>query len=84
VSRDSISSHRRFKEKYQLPFPLLSDPEGKVCAAYGVLKDKVRGGKKTTGIERSTFVIDSSGRIAALWRGVKVEGHAREVLERIG
>jgi len=83
VSKDSITSHRKFKEKYNLPFPLLSDPDGAVCGLYGVMREKVRAGKKTRGIERSTFVIDREGRISAVWRGVKVEGHAREVLNRL-
>lgn len=83
ISKDSVSSHRKFKEKYGLTFPLLSDPEGRVCRTYGVLKEKRRGGKKTEGVERSTFIVNPRGRIAALWREVRVEGHAREVLTRL-
>ena len=78
---DSVDSHRRFKAKYELPFSLLSDPGGKVCGKYGVLKEKRMYGKTYKGIERSTFVIDEEGRIARAFRGVKVEGHVRELLE---
>jgi peroxiredoxin Q/BCP len=69
-----------FKEKFQLPFPLLSDPDRKVAGAYGVLKEKNLYGKKVMGIERSTFVIAPGGRIAREFRGVKAAGHAEEVL----
>jgi peroxiredoxin Q/BCP len=80
---DSIESHRRFKVKYDLPFPLLSDPAGTVCGKYGVLKEKTLYGKTYRGIERSTFVIDEEGRVAHAFRGVKVEGHVRELLEAL-
>ncbi len=80
ISLDSIASHNKFIQKHALPFPLLSDPDGAVCKAYGVYKLKNMYGKQFWGIERSTFVIDSSGRIVALFRRVKVEGHVQEVL----
>ncbi|MDW8468043.1 MAG: peroxiredoxin [Burkholderiales bacterium] len=81
ISRDSLASHERFKEKLGLPFELLSDADEKVCAQFGVLKTKTMYGRKVRGIERSTFVLDAEGRIAREWRGVKVPGHAKEVLE---
>ncbi len=71
---------KRFKEKFQLPFPLLSDPDRKMASAYGVLKEKNMYGKKVVGIERSTFVVAPDGRIAREFRGVKAAGHAEEVL----
>lgn len=81
ISKDSVQSHVKFREKYCLPFALLSDEEGKVCEAYGVWVEKSMYGKKYMGIERSTFLIDASGNIARAWRKVKVEGHVSEVLE---
>jgi peroxiredoxin Q/BCP len=78
---DSVESHRKFKTRNELPFPLLSDPGGKVCERYGVLKEKTMYGRKYKGIERSTFVIDQDGRITHAFRGVKVEGHVRKLLE---
>ncbi|MGA9172529.1 MAG: thioredoxin-dependent thiol peroxidase [Thermoactinomyces sp.] len=83
VSRDSIASHQKFVQKQNLPFLLLSDPEGKVCEAYDVLKDKNMFGKKFKGIERSTFVIDREGKIAKAYRKVKAMGHVNEVLQYI-
>ena len=80
VSRDSVKSHENFKAKYQLPFELVSDPDEIACSAYGVIKDKTMYGKPVRGIERSTFLIGPDGRILHLWRGVKVDGHAQEVL----
>ncbi|MBT9258677.1 MAG: thioredoxin-dependent thiol peroxidase [Clostridiales bacterium] len=78
VSRDSAESHRRFKEKYQLPFPLLSDPDHQVAEAYGVWKEKTMFGKKSFGIERTTFVIDEAGRIQAIFRNIKPEEHVEK------
>ncbi|GAB6049404.1 peroxiredoxin [Hydrogenophilus islandicus] len=83
LSRDSVASHERFKEKFSLPFDLVSDPEELACAAYDVMRNKTMYGKPVRGIERSTFLIDANGHIAALWRKVKVEGHAEEVLEAL-
>ena len=80
ISRDSVASHERFKEKMRFPFELLSDPDEAVCGRFGVMKDKVMYGKKVRGIERSTFVLDANGVLAREWRGVKVPGHAQEVL----
>lgn len=84
VSRDSVEKHRKFKAKYELPFTLLSDPDGKVCETYGVLKQKSMFGKKYMGIERSTFVIDADGNVAEIYRKVKIDGHVHEVLEYLG
>ncbi len=81
ISRDSVASHEAFKAKLNLPFKLLSDVDGQVCEAYGVLKMKNMYGKKVRGIERSTFVIDRDGKVAREWRAVKVPNHARDVLE---
>ena len=81
VSRDSIKSHEGFKSKMSFPFELLSDPEEQVCNLFGVMKMKNMYGKKVRGVERSTFVIDPEGVVRGEWRGLRVPGHAREVLE---
>jgi peroxiredoxin Q/BCP len=81
VSRDSIKSHDGFKAKMSFPFELLSDPDERLCQTFGVMKMKNMYGKQVRGIERSTFVIDSAGKVRKEWRGVKVPGHAQEVLE---
>ena len=80
VSRDSVKSHENFKSKMKFPFELLADPDEAVCEQFGVMKLKSMYGKKVRGIERSTFVIDGRGWLAREWRGVKVPGHAEEVL----
>ena len=80
VSRDSLASHRRFREKLGLPFDLLSDPDEAVCNLYGVMRLKNMYGKQVRGIERSTFLIDPNGVLRHEWRGVKVPGHVDEVL----
>ena len=80
VSRDSLKSHEGFKAKMGFPFELISDAEEALCAQFGVIKMKNLYGKKVRGIERSTFVIDGEGRLVREWRGVKVPGHAEEVL----
>jgi thioredoxin-dependent peroxiredoxin len=81
ISRDSVASHDKFKTKFALPFPLASDTDGKVCEAYGVWVEKSMYGRKYMGIERATFLIDGKGVIRNVWRKVKVEGHAEDVLE---
>ena len=83
VSRDSLASHERFKAKMNFPFELLSDGDELACGIFGVVKMKNMYGKQVRGIERSTFVIDRQGRIAREWRGVKVPGHAQEVLDYV-
>ena len=80
ISRDSLKSHENFKEKYQLVFELISDADEKICNMFDVIKMKNMYGKQVRGIERSTFLIDASGKVAKEWRKVKVEGHAAEVL----
>jgi thioredoxin-dependent peroxiredoxin len=80
ISRDSLDKHEKFKTKHELNFPLLSDADGKVCAAYGVWKEKSLYGRKFMGIERTTFVIDGSGKIASIFPKVKVNGHVDELL----
>ncbi len=81
ISRDSIKSHENFKSKFNLPFALLSDSEEKACSQFGVIKIKKLYGKEVRGIERSTFVLDKHGVLRHEWRGLKVEGHAQEVLK---
>jgi peroxiredoxin Q/BCP len=83
VSRDSLKSHEGFKAKMGFPFELISDADEKLCQRFDVIKMKNMYGKKVRGIERSTFVIDADGRLAKEWRGVKVPGHAEEVLEAV-
>ena len=81
VSRDSIKTHEGFKSRMSFPFELLSDPDEKVCNLFGVMKMKNMYGKKVWGVVRSTFVIDPEGVVRREWRGLRVPGHAREVLE---
>jgi peroxiredoxin Q/BCP len=81
VSRDTLASHEKFKRKMAFPFELLSDTGEAACGLFGVIKMKNMYGKQVRGIERSTFAIDRQGRIAREWRGVKVPGHAKEVLD---
>ena len=83
VSRDSIKSHEGFKAKMSFPFELLSDPDEKLCEMFGVMKMKNMYGKQVRGIERSTFLVDGTGTVRREWRGVKVPGHAAEVLEAV-
>lgn len=83
ISKDSVASHDKFRDKHGLTVPLLSDAESEVCEAFGVWKEKSMYGKKFMGIERSTFLIDGEGRIAREWRKVKVPGHAEEVLHAV-
>ena len=83
VSVDSAKSHRKFIDKYQLPFPLLSDPEKEIVNAYGVWVEKSMYGRKYMGAERSTFVIDAGGRIAAIFRKVKPEEHLELVRDAL-
>ncbi|HTQ75413.1 MAG TPA: peroxiredoxin [Burkholderiales bacterium] len=80
ISRDSVKSHENFKAKMGFPFELLSDESEKVCKQFGVMKMKNMYGKKVRGIERSTFVIDRDRALRREWRGVRVPGHAQEVL----
>jgi peroxiredoxin Q/BCP len=81
VSRDSLKSHEKFRDKEKLPFDLLADEEEKLCKLFDVIKEKSLYGRKYMGIERSTFLIDASGVLRQEWRKVKVPGHVEEVLE---
>ena len=83
ISRDSLKSHENFKAKFSFPFELLSDTEELACNLFGVIKMKNMYGKQVRGIERSTFVLDNKGVVLREWRGVKADGHAREVLDFI-
>lgn len=83
ISRDTIKSHEKFKEKYNFPFELLSDSEEIACELFDVIKMKNMYGKQVQGIERSTFLIDTQGKLVNEWRGLKVPGHAEEVLNSI-
>jgi peroxiredoxin Q/BCP len=81
ISKDSVRSHENFAAKFDFPFPLLSDTDERACKAFDVIKEKSMYGKKYMGVERSTFLFDAKGKLAREWRGVKVKGHASEVLE---
>ena len=81
VSRDSMTSHEKFKAKHKFPFDLLADEEEKVCRQFDVIKEKSLYGRKFMGIERSTFLIDEAGKLRSEWRKVKVKGHAQAVLD---
>ncbi len=83
VSKDTVAKHDKFKTKYDLDVVLAADEDGSVCEAYGVWVEKNMYGKKSMGIERSTFLIDGAGKLARVWRKVKVPGHAEEVLEAV-
>ena len=83
VSPDSVASHCRFRDKYELPFELLSDEEKRVCELFGVWKEKRLYRRKYMGVERSTFLIDAAGVLRREWRKVKVDGHAEEVLAAV-
>ena len=81
VSRDSLASHEKFKEKHKFPFELISDPDEKMCRKFDVIREKTLYGRKFLGIERSTFLIDEQGKLRQEWRKVRVKGHAQEVLD---
>lgn len=83
ISRDTLKSHENFKAKYTFPFELVSDNVEVACQAFNVIKMKNMYGKQVRGIERSTFLINPQGTIVREWRGVKVDGHAAEVLASI-
>ena len=84
VSKDSAASHQRFREKFDLPFTLLSDPQREVIERYGAWGQKTMLGRTYDGIIRSTFLIDPDGRIARAWPKVKADGHAAQVLQALG
>ena len=83
VSTDSIESHGKFRDKYELNFPLLADVDHRVAEKYGAWREKNMYGKKTMGIQRSTFLIDATGKVAKVWKRVKVDGHDEQVLDAI-
>lgn len=80
VSPDDIASHGAFRDKYTLNFPLLADPDHKVADKYGAWREKNMYGKKSMGIQRSTFLIDADGKVAKVWKRVSVDGHDEQVL----
>lgn len=83
VSRDSVKSHDNFCAKQGFKFPLVSDTDEALCRAFDVIKEKNMYGRKVMGIERSTFLVDPEGRVAAAWRKVRVPGHAETVFETL-
>jgi peroxiredoxin Q/BCP len=83
VSRDSVARHDKFKAKYGLPFPLVSDEDGKVCEKYGTWIEKSLYGRKYMGIDRATFLVDKDGVVRKIWRKVKVAGHVGDVQEAL-
>jgi len=83
VSRDSMTSHNKFSNKYNFPFNLISDENEKICKLFDVIKEKNMYGRKYMGIERSTFLIDGKGMLVNEWRKVKVKGHVEQVLDTI-
>jgi peroxiredoxin Q/BCP len=83
VSKDSLEKHKKFISKYDLNFALAVDEDGSVCENFGVWVEKSMYGKTYMGIERSTFLVDSSGKILKIWRKVKVKGHIESVLEEL-
>ena len=83
ISKDPVAKHAKFRAKHELTVPLLLDAEGDICERFGVWVEKNMYGKKYMGIERATFLIGGDGRIAQVWRKVKVPGHADAVLEAV-
>jgi len=84
ISPDDVTSHEKFRDKYELNFPLLADVGHKVAEKYGAWREKNMYGKKAMGIQRSTFLIDAEGKVAKVWKAVKVDGHDQHVLKAIG
>lgn len=83
VSKDSLASHQKFVDKYELTMPLISDEDGSICAAFGTFGEKTLYGKKYMGIERSTFLVDEKGILLKVWPKVKVAGHVEDVINSI-
>ena len=83
VSRDKMSLHEKFIGKHGFKFPLISDPEEKLCKSFDVIKEKSLYGRKYMGVDRSTFIISQDGKILHAWRNVKVKGHVDEVIEKL-
>jgi thioredoxin-dependent peroxiredoxin len=80
ISKDSVASHKKFKEKYYLPFPLLSDEDGKLCGLFDIVQEKSLFGRKYMGIVRSTYLVDPEAIVRQVWRKVRVRGHVEDVL----
>jgi len=83
ISPDDIASHEKFRDKYELNFPLLADPGHQMAEKYGAWREKNMYGKKKMGIQRSTYLLDAAGKVAKLWKSVKVDGHDEHVLKAI-
>ncbi len=83
ISPDTVESHEKFRDKFDLNFPLLADVGNKVAEKYGAWREKNMYGKKKMGIQRSTYLIDAEGKVAKLWKSVKVDGHDEKVLEAL-
>jgi len=83
VSPDTVESHEKFRDKFDLNFPLLADPDHKMAEKYGAWREKNMYGKKSMGIQRSTYLIDAQGKVAKVWKRVKVDGHDEKVIEAI-
>jgi len=83
VSPDTVESHVKFRDKYELNFPLLADPEHKVAEKYGAWREKNMYGKKSMGIQRSTYLIDADGKVTKVWKRVQVAGHDQQVLDAL-
>lgn len=83
VSTDDVASHQKFRDKFQLNFPLLADVDRKVVEAYGAWREKNMYGKKSLGVQRSTYLIDAAGKIRKIWKKVSVDGHDEKVIEEL-
>jgi len=83
VSTDDVASHQKFRDKFQLNFPLLADVDRKVVEAYGAWREKNMYGKKSMGVQRSTYLIDAEGKIRKIWKKVSVDGHDEKVIEEL-
>lgn len=83
ISADDLESHGKFRDKFELNFPLLADVDHKVAERYGAWREKNMYGKKFFGIQRSTYLIDADGKIAKVWKAVKVDGHDQQVIDAI-
>jgi len=83
VSTDDVASHAKFRDKYGLNFPLLADTDHSVAEKYGAWREKNMYGKKSMGVQRSTYLIDRDGKVAQVWKRVQVEGHDQQVLEAL-
>ena len=84
VSPDDVDSHVKFRDKFELNFPLLADVGHKIAEKYGAWREKNMYGKKSMGVQRSTFLIDADGKIAKVWKRVKVDGHDQQVIDALG